>query len=335
MSMIVFNTGKFIYTGDDGKRRILLNVSEICGNHSAVGMNQQIGQSRGKAGDEDSFLSALMKHIEVLKGIGAGQGGYILLTLLLLNDLCKRPHPVKVLRVGGSSSDLLSLELSKILREFHPDSMLCCMCDDDRRAVEKNIMSLPKDMKGVKLMQKQFSALLLDDMKGELEPEVVAEVLPSLRPFGHFFCLTSQNDLKDACFKVLPDADSMHTEGEFFLLEQACPYEEWTRAWENTPEGRMVREKAGLELKMRQLQMDVDDLELMEERRARRMIQHAKALEFSVAEIYTSLASADAKPLTAQFREALLDWYLGNADMQRVRASFKVLWDDLLRHHDI
>jgi len=209
------------------------------------------------------------------------------------------------------------------------------MCDDDRRAVEKNIMSLPKDMKGVKLMQKQFSALLLDDMKGELEPEVVAEVLPSLRPFGHFFCLTSQNDLKDACFKVLPDADSMYTEGEFFLLEQACPYEEWTRAWENTPEGRMVREKAGLELKMRQLQMDVDDLEFMEERRARRMIQHAKALEFSVAEIYTSLASADAKPLTAQFREALLDWYLGNADMQRVRASFKVLWDDLLRHHDI
>lgn len=335
MSMIVFNSGKFFYADDDGKRRLLLDAGEICGKHNVAAMNKQLGQPHGQAGDEAFFLSALMRHIEVLKGIGSAPVGYVLLTLMLLNDLWKKPHPVKVLRVGGSSSDLLSLEWAKILREFHPDSVLCCMCDDDRHATEKNITSLPKDMKGVKLMQRQFSALLLDDMKGELEPEVVSEVLPSLRPFGRFFCLTSQDNMKDACFKVLPDAGKMRTDGELFLFEQECPYEEWTRAWESTPAGRLVREKAGLELKMRQLRMDVKDLDFMEERRVRRMIKQAKELEFSMAEICTSLASVDAKPLSMQFREALIDWYFGNADTQRVQACFEILWDDLLQHHDI
>lgn len=335
MSTIIFDNRRFFYTGDDGCRQLLLDISDIYGNHSAVSM-MQVEEGYGQLRQEKPFKAVLMKHLEILKKDADKPFGYVLVLLLLMRELLKKPRPLQVLRVGGSASDLFSLSLAEILQEFHPDSLLCCMSSDDNRSsVVDNIICLPMNMKGVQLKNQQFSALLLDDMGGEIVSETVAGILPALQPWGQFFCLTAKEDLIDACCRALPDVERLNTEGAFSLLVQECTYDDWAKVWGTTSEGRLSQEKMGIGLNLDWLCLEVESLEQMEESRIERMMQHAKELEVSLADIYPSLASVDAKMLAVQFRETLIDWHLGNAGVQRVRAGFAALRDELLRYHDI
>lgn len=332
MGMIRFNGRRFTYKDDDGKEDLLLELDDLYGNHSSVSMNQHM-DNYGQTQQDEPFRDALMKHMELFKG--KRQPGYVLILLLILRGLFKKPCPVKVLRAGGSASDDFSVELAKILHAFHLDSLLCCLGKDMAAAPAENILSLPLEMKGLKLMQEQFSVILLDDMQGEVKPEMVTDLLPALLPWGRFFCLTANQELLSVCRKLLPEAKIMRAEGDFFLLFRECSGEELDRVRSLTHEGELARVKAEIGHRLSYLSMDVKRLEYLEEKGMRRMMQASKELELYLAEIYPDLASVDAKMLATQFREALIDWQLGTTGPKRVRDVFAVLQAELMRYSDI
>ena len=333
MSTINFDNRLFFYVGNDGKAKLLLDVSDIYGNHSPVSMTG-LEAAYGKSRQDRPFLDTLMKHLESLKK--KGRMGYVAVMLLMVRELWKKPRAVRVLRVGGSSADGLSTETAEILKAFHPDNLLYCMSRDGIRLLPMdNVFSVPMELKELPLMQQQFAVLLLDDMAGDVSPELVHALLPTLRPFGRFFCLTAREELMAECAKVIPQLEKMPMEGNLCLLTQELSHEDWARAWMETPQGKLEHWKREAARCLELLRVDTERLESCGGGQQEDILRRAKEFEFSVAEMYPSLASIDAKMLATQFREALIDWHLGNAEPTRVKACFAALQEDLRRYHDI
>ncbi len=333
VSSINFDSRRFFYEGNDGRAKLLLDAFDLYGNHSMVCMTE-VEPLYGKLRQDKPFLGTLLKHLEPLKE--KGRMGYVAVVLLMVRELWKKPHSVRVLRVGGSSADVLSMEMAGILKTFHPDSLLYCMSRDGIRLLPvDNIFSIPMELKELPLMQKQFAVLLLDDVTGEVSPELVHSLLPALRTFGWFFCLTAREELMAECLKAMPQMEKLPMEGELCLLTQEFSHEDWARAWLETPQGKMEQWKREAARRLELLRADIEQLGSMDEDERDHVLRRAKEFEFSVAEMYPSLASVDAKMLATQLREALIDWRLGNAEKVRVKACFTALQEDLRRYHDI
>lgn len=329
---ISFDNGRIIYTGYAGEVRLLLDMADVFKNHSRVCMIK-VEPHYGDTRQDGPFIEVLLNHLEPFKK--TGQFGYYAIILLLVSELCKKPYPVRILRVGASSEDVFCSELSKILNEFHPKSRLCCMSDVANTPIEDNVLSLPKDLKGVELRQRQFSVLLLDDIKGEVSLEEIDRLLTALRPSGRLFCLTAREEMKEACQRALPGIEKIRAENNLWLLTKECSYQEWKSALFRTPEGRVANKKPEIALRLGILNFDMGMLEHMEDRQIRSMLHDAKELEISLVAIDHSLASTDAKLLATRFHEALIDWCLGSVTPERARACFAALQEELMRHHDI
>ena len=332
MSMISFDGRRFFYTGADGKAIILLDAHDVYGNHSAVSMVQQMDASYGQTRQDKPFWGTLMKNLEPLKE--QKRLGYILVLLLIMRQLWKKPRPIKVLRVGGSASDAFSEALTNILRAFHQDSLLCCMESGSNAASAPGVLVLPLDMKGGRLMQGQFSVILLDDMQGEMRPELVVNLLPLLEPWGRFFCLTDKSELLVTCQNLLSEARTLQAEGSLSLLTQVCTGKDLARVFRLTPEGKLIRAKKEIKQRLESLLIEIESLEYLDGKEVERMMCSAKELESSLCEIYPSLVSVDVKRLATQLREAMIEWRLGNAKVQRVRECLLALWEDWQRYEE-
>ncbi|MBQ7479490.1 MAG: hypothetical protein IJT01_11480 [Selenomonadaceae bacterium] len=333
MSSIKFDNRRFSYVGNDGRAKLLLDAFDIYENHSTISMTE-VEPRYGKLRQDKPFLGTLLKHLEPLKE--KKRMGYAAVVLLMVRELWKKHHAVRVLRVGGSSVDALSMESAAILKTFHPDSLLYCMSRDGIRLLPvDNIFSIPMELKDLPLMQQQFAVLLLDDTRGEVSPELVHSLLPTLHPFGRFFCLTAREELMAECSKAMPQLEKMPMEGNLCLLTQELSHEDWARAWMETPQGKLEHWKREAARCLELLRVDTERLESCGGGQQEDILRRAKEFEFSVAEMYPSLASIDAKMLATQFREALIDWHLGNAEPTRVKACFAALQEDLRRYHDI
>ena len=333
MSAINFDDRCFFYVGNDGRAKLLLDAFDLYGNHSTVSMTE-VEPRYGKLRQDKPFLGTLLKHLDTLKE--KGRMGYVAVVLLMVRELWKKPHPVRILRVGGSSADALSMETAGILNAFHPDNLLYCMSRDSIRLLPvDNIFSIPMELKELPLLQQQFAVLLLDDTRGEVSPEMVHSLLPTLHPFGRFFCLTAREELMAECLKAMPQVERMPMEGNLCLLTQELSHEDWARAWLETPQGKMEHWKREAARRLELLRVDIERLESCGKGQQEDILRRAKEFEFSVAEMYPFLTSIDGKMLATQLREALIDWYLGNAEKARVEACFAALQEDLRRYHDV
>ena len=331
MSKVIFDGARFVYTGDDGKSWVLLDLDDVYGNHSAVSMQQKMIDNYGRIRQQGPFRKILVGYIKTLAE--NQRLGHIVTCVLILRELLKKQRPFKVLKVGGSSADAFSMALSRILNAFHSDNLLCCMESGTSSGSTADVLVLPLDMKGVQFMRGQFSAIVLDDMQGDL-PDLVAGLLPSLEPWSRFFCMTRRPELLLNCQKLLPEARTLQAEGNFSLLTHICTYKDLLRAFSLTSEGKLIKAKKEIRQRLDSLLMEADCLEYLDRKEAERMMHSAKDLEFSMSEIYSGIASVDAKRLATQFREALIDWQLGNAGAQRVRACLSALREDWLRYEE-
>ncbi|SEH40823.1 hypothetical protein [Selenomonas sp. KH1T6] len=333
MSMIVFDGERFVYGDDDGRQRVLLNVREIYGNHSAVSMMQNKDASYGMTRNEKPFINALLEYLEPFKA--KGQLGSIHVLLMLIRELLKKPRAIKVLRVGGRLEDAFNLAAADILKAFHADNLLCSISEGAGTPDAENILHVPLEMKGLQMGCRQAEAVFFDDMGGGISSDMIGRLLPVLRPSGCVFCLTSRGELMDACQKLMPGAERLRAERNLWLLVHELSYSEWEHVWSLTPEGKLAREKVEIVKNMNLLRMDMEVLEFLDGIKVSRLMKTAKDLEISIKDIYIYMASIDAKLLVTQFREVLMDWQLGIAEPKRVRACFEALREELFKYGDI
>ena len=335
MGRVIYSGGRFLYCGDDGEQRLLLNALDVYGNHSHVSMVELVPAYEEETGEEKGlFFRTLMEHVKALDG--EGRLGYVMVLLLMVRMLWRKQRALHVLRVGGSAVDSLSMHLSEVLEEFDAGSWLYCVSADKAVSTRGNVLTIHGDPRRLPSTGgPRFDVLLLEEEPGGLPRETVRGLLPLLRPFGWFFCMAGEAEVMQACREAVPGMERLHAEGNRWLLTGELSHDAWETAWRVSPQGRLAMKKDELGKRMELLRDQVAGLEFLGRDAGDRLLREAKWLEILLAEVYSSLASVDAKMLAAQFREALIDWRLGNAETERVKRSFAALRADLRRYHDM
>lgn len=332
LSMVGFDGRCVFFQQDNGVQRILLDTSNVYDNHSSVSMGE-LEPAYGEGRQKEPFSKQLGN---ALQSLGNRNLGHILMMTLLVKELWKKTRPIRFLRVGGSLADPPDLRTAEMLELFCPDSYLWHMCRDmDGSLPRENILPLPMKTELRPLADGSFDVLFLDDAAGELHPDRIAELLAKLRPSGHFFCLTAQREIADACRKWLPKAECLPLEKGAQFLSHELSYEEWNTAWNMTPQGKLAEKKRMAAHRLEQLQKTVASLDSAGREERKQALLAAEEADKLFAEMYPFLASVEVKALSSQFREALIDWHLGNGDPARVRRCFSALLEDLGRYRDI
>lgn len=331
MSTVGFDGKWFYFRQNDGLRYLLLNASDIYENHSPVSMGE-LEPAYGESRQKKPFRETLK---ESLSSLGSDNMGYILTILLTVKSLWKKPRPYEFLRVGGSLADLLDLRLAEMLDLFCSDSRLWHMCSDIRRPLPKNLL-LPMTMESEWLSwtESRFDVLFLDDTAGEISPERMMRLLPALRPFGQFFCLTNGEALIRACQNAM-QITRLTLDGSDSLLIRELSHGEWLNARNATERVPMEERRKEAGKQAHRLKARLETLDVMESDMQGHLLQEGKNFVTLLTELYPILASIDTKAYASRFYEALIDWHLGNGTSAQVRKGFDLLLGELLHYHDI
>lgn len=206
MGSLFYNNSKFIYEGQDGNQKVLLDCSCYLANKSRISMHRL--PEVDCLTIPDLLLSLLEKEKEDGKGL---EFPAALMDILLAARLIKTSGPVKVLEYGSMKGDL-SLHLSEVLGAFHGESVLVCAYDTiepewmERMAQARYLPKLSYyagDFGRLTLAERYFDIVVINGMVNYLQPEeVIADALRLVAEDGILICYADETPLLESTFKL-------------------------------------------------------------------------------------------------------------------------------------
>lgn len=206
MGNLFYNDSKFIYEGQNGEEKVLLDCGCYLSNKSRVSMHRL--PKMNYLTIPDLLLGLLEKEKKSGEGL---EFPALLIDILLASRLIRSPHPVKVLEYGSVKGHI-SLHLAEVLGTFHEESVLVCAYDTvepewmERMAQAEHLPKLSffaGDFGQLKLSNKYFDIVIINGMVNYLWPEeVIVDALQLATEEGVLVCYSKDSPLLESTFKL-------------------------------------------------------------------------------------------------------------------------------------
>lgn len=206
MGELFYNNSKFIYEGQGGEEKVLLDCGCYLANKSRIPMHRLPGMDYLTV--PDLLLGLLDKE---KKNGGELEFPAALMDILLAARLIENPRPLNVLEYGSMKGQI-SLHLAETLGAFHEGSTLVCAYD----TIEPEWMArmaqaeyLPRlsffagDFGHLMLAEKYFDIVVINGMANYFQPEeIIADSLRLATEDGILMCYSEDTPLLESTFKL-------------------------------------------------------------------------------------------------------------------------------------